>query len=227
MANTDNQSFAVLGLGKFGMALTMALINENQDVLVVDSNEEVVNDVSHLVTHAVIADATDEDELRDLEINSFDHVFVTLGENVEGSIITTMLAKKMGAPDVTTRANNHNHRLVLEKIGADHVIEPEQDMARQLIYRQLHPNVVNYFSLSQHISLVEVVVNNPKFFNKSLGDLDFRQNYGVNVIAIVRDGNLNQVPAASDVIRPHDQITLIGSNENIQKINKIMQDSGK
>ncbi|AZA19948.1 MAG: TrkA family potassium uptake protein [Lactobacillus helveticus] len=230
MANLhQQQSFAVLGLGKFGMALTMALLQADQDVLVqdvlvIDSNEEVVNDVAHLVTHAVIADATDEDELRDLDIGSFDHVFVTMGENVEGSIITTMLAKKIGAPDVTTRANNHNHRLVLEKIGADHVIEPEQDMARQLIFRQLHPNIVNYFKLSKNVSLVEVSVENPRFFNKSLGDLDFRKNYDVNIIGITHNGKLNQVPLATDIINPQDQITLIGSNEAVQKIGEILQE---
>lgn len=225
MANShQQQSFAVLGLGKFGMALTMALLQADQDVLVIDSNEEVVNDVAHLVTHAVIADATDEDELRDLDISSFDHVFVTRGENVEGSIITTMLAKEIGAPDVTTRANNHNHRLVLEKIGADHVIEPEQDMARQLISRQLHPNVVNYFKLSKNVSLVEVSVENPRFFNKSLGDLDFRKNHDVNIIGITHNGKLNQVPLATDIINPQDQITLIGSNEAVQKIGEILQE---
>lgn len=195
------QSFAVLGLGKFGMALTVALLKAEQDVLVIDSNEKVINDVAHLVTHAVIADATDEDELRDLDIGSFDHVFVTMGENVEGSIIATMLAKKL---------------------GADHVIEPEQDMARQLIFRQLHPNVVNYFNLSKNISLVEVSVENPRFFNKSLGELDFRKNYDVNIISIVHDGKLNQVPLATDIINSHDQITLIGSNEAVQKMNDIL-----
>ncbi|MBW8012985.1 TrkA family potassium uptake protein [Lactobacillus helveticus] len=225
MANShQQQSFAVLGLGKFGIALTMALLQADQDVLVIDSNEEVVNDVAHLVTHAVIADATDEDELRDLDIGSFDHVFVTMGENVEGGIITTMLAKKIGAPDVTTRANNHNHRLVLEKIGADHMIEPEQDMARQLIFRQLHPNVVNYFKLSKNVSLVEVSVENPRFFNKSLGDLDSRKNYDVNIIGITHNGKLNQVPLATDIINPQDQITLIGSNEAVQKIDEILQE---
>ncbi|AEG40369.1 potassium channel family protein [Lactobacillus kefiranofaciens] len=226
MANShQQQSFAVLGIGKFGLALTMALLKANQDVLVVDSNEEVINDVAHLVTHAVIADATDEDELRDLDIGAFDHVFVTMGENVEGSIITTMLAKKIGAPDVTTRANNHNHRLVLEKIGADHVIEPEQDMARQLIFHQLHPNIVNYFNLSKDVSLGEVKVENPNFFNKSLGELDFRKNYNVNVIGIIHDGKLNQVPLATDIINPHDHITLIGSNEDVQKINETLQEN--
>ncbi|MBI1699618.1 potassium transporter Trk [Lactobacillus crispatus] len=188
------QSFAVLGLVKFGMALTVALLKAEQDVLVIDSNEKVINDVAHL----------------------------TMGENVEGSIIATMLAKKLGANDVTTRANNHNHRLVLEKIGADHVIEPEQDMARQLIFRQLHPNVVNYFNLSKNISLVEVSVENPRFFNKSLGELDFRKNYDVNIISIVHDGKLNQVPLATDIINSHDQITLIGSNEAVQKMNDIL-----
>ncbi|MPW14325.1 potassium channel family protein [Lactobacillus helveticus] len=219
MANShQQQSFAVLGLGKFGMALTMALLQADQDVLVIDSNEEVVSDVAHLVTHAVIAD---EDELRDLDIGSFDHVFVTRGENVEGSIITTMLAKEIGAPDVTTRANNHNHRLVLEKIGADHVIEPEQDMARQLISRHLHPNVVNYFKLSKNASLVEVSVENPHFFNKYL---DFRKNHDVNIIGITHNGKLNQVPLATDIINPQDQITLIGSNEAVQKIGEILQE---
>lgn len=188
------QSFAVLGLVKFGMALTVALLKAEQDVLVIDSNEKVINDVAHL----------------------------TMGENVEGSIIATMLAKKLGAKDVTTRANNHNHRLVLEKIGADHVIEPEQDMARQLIFRQLHPNVVNYFNLSKNISLVEVSVENPRFFNKSLGELDFQKNYDVNIISIVHDGKLNQVPLATDIINSHDQITLIGSNEVVQKMNDIL-----
>lgn len=188
------QSFAVLGLVKFGMALTVALLKAEQDALVIDSNEKVINDVAHL----------------------------TMGENVEGSIIATMLAKKLGAKDVTTRANNHNHRLVLEKIGTDHVIEPEQDMARQLIFRQLHPNVVNYFNLSKNISLVEVSVENPRFFNKSLGELDFRKNYDVNIISIVHDGKLNQVPLATDIINSHDQITLIGSNEVVQKMNDIL-----
>ncbi|AZK90768.1 Ktr system potassium uptake protein A [Lactobacillus helveticus] len=119
---------------------------------------------------------------------------------------------------------NHNHRLVLEKIGADHVIEPEQDMARQLIFRQLHPNVVNYFKLSKNVSLVEVSVENPRSFNKSLGDLDFRKNYDVNIIGITHNGKLNQVPLATDIINPQDQITLIGSNEAVQKIGEILQE---
>ena len=114
--------------------------------------------------------------------------------------------------------------MVLEKIGPDHVIEPEQDMARQLVFRQLHPNVVNYFKLSKNVSLVEVSVENPRFFNKSLGDLDSRKNYDVNIIGITHNGKLNQVPLATDIINPQDQITLIGSNEAVQKIDEILQE---
>lgn len=194
----ERQSYAVLGLGKFGMALAMELVRHHQDVLVADSNSDVVNDVAHVVTRAVIVDATDENELRDLDIGSFDHVYVTLGKNVEGSIMATMLAKQLGAKDVTARANNHNHSLVLQKIGADHVVEPELDLARQMVFRQLHPNVVNYVHITKDITLAQVAVDNPKFYNKTLGDLDFRNKLHVNVIAIVdeNDDNLNQIPRA-------------------------------
>lgn len=218
----EKESYAVLGLGKFGMALTTELIRHHQDVLVADSKESVINDIAHLVTRAVIADVTDENELRDLDIDSFDHVYVTLGKNVEGSIMTTMLAKQLGAKDVTARANNHNHAMVLKKIGADHIVEPELDLARQMVFRQLHPNVVNYVHLTKNITLAQISVDNPKFFNKTLGDLDFRNKFHVNVIAIVdeNDDNLNQIPRATDLIKPHDQITVIGSSVDIQHVNE-------
>lgn len=215
----QKESYAVLGLGKFGMALTMELVRNHQDVLVADANEHVINDIAHVVTRAVIADVTDENELRDLEINSFDHVYVTLGKNVEGSIMATMLAKQLGAPDVIARANNHNHSQVLQKIGADEVVEPEQDLARQMIFRQLNPNVVNYVHITKNITLAQVSVENPRFFNQTLGDLDFRNKFHVNVIAIVdqNDEHLNQIPRATDVIRPHDQISVIGTSKDVQR----------
>lgn len=225
----ETQSYAILGLGKFGMALATELVRNHQDVLVADANEHVINEIAHVVTRAVIADATDENELRDLDIGSFDHVYVTLGKNVECSIMATMLAKQLGAKDVTARANNHNHSMVLQKIGADHVVQPEQDLARQMVFRQLHPNVVNYVQITKDITLAEVSVDNPKFYNKTLGDLSFRNKFHVNVIAIVdqNDEHLNQVPRATDVIHPHDQITVIGNSEAIQKVNDELSQEDK
>lgn len=221
MANRE--SFAILGLGKFGMALTMELVKAKQDILVVDANESVIDDISHFVTRAVIADATDEEELKDLQIGTFDHVYVTLGEHVAASIMATMIAKELGAPDVSARANSENHGKVLRKIGADHVIAPERDLARQLVFRHLHPNVVNYVHITSQITLAELTVDNPAYFNKTLGDLNFRRRFHVNVIAIADDkDHLNQVPQANDIIGPHTRITVIGQSADIQKVNNIL-----
>lgn len=221
----NRQSFAILGLGKFGLALTEELIKANQEVLVVDTNEEKVNNVADLVTRAVIADATDAHDLQQLKIDSFDHVYVTLGKNVAGSIMATMLVKQLGAPDVIARANNHNHELVLGKIGADKVVQPEPDMARELVFRQLHPNVVNYVEIAHGITLAELSVDNPAYFKRTIADIGFRNRYHVNVIAIVgTDGQLNQVPQAGDVINPHDQITVIGADADIDRLNKSLSD---
>lgn len=173
-----------------------------------------------MVTRAVIADATDEHDLEQLRIDSFDHVYITLGKNVAGSIMATMLVKQLGAANVVTRANNHNHAMVLKKIGADKVVQPEPDMARELVFRQLHPNVVNYVKIANGITLAELSVDNEAYYHRTIADIGFRNQYQVNVIAIVgADGKLNQVPQEDDVINPHDQITVIGASDNIDRLN--------
>ncbi len=214
-----DQSFAVLGLGKFGMALTVALLKAEQDVLVIDSNEEVINDVAHLVTHAVIADATDEDELRDLDIGSFDHVFVTMGENVEGSIITTMLAKKLGAPDVTTRANNHNHRLVLEKIGADSVISPEYEMGQSLAQTILFHNNVDVFQLDKNVSIVEMKIPSV-WAGQSLSQLDLRGKYNLNVLGFREQENspLDVQFGPNDLLKADAYILAVINNQYLDDL---------
>ena len=181
----EQQSFAILGIGKFGMALTEELVKAHQEILVVDSNEEKINEAANIVTRAVIADATDAHDLQQLRIDSFDHVFVTLGKNVAGSIMATMLTKQLGAPDVIARANNENHATVLKKIGADKVVQPEPDMAKELIFRQLHPNVVNYVNIAEGITLAELSVDNPSYYHRTIADIGFRNKFQVNVIAIV------------------------------------------
>ena len=146
MANTE--SFAVLGLGKFGTNICLALAKAGQDVLAVDANENVINNIASVVMRAVVADVTDEKTLEELNIASFDHVYITLEKNVEGSIMATLLAKEMGVKDITCRATSQNHARVLEKVGATRVIQPEKDMAEQLVFQHLHPNVVNYVHIA-------------------------------------------------------------------------------
>ena len=217
------ESFVVIGLGQFGASLCESLVDAGQEVLAIDVNEEVVNEYADRVMRAVIADAQDEDALRDLDIGNFDHVYISIGQNIEASIMATLIAKELGAPNIICRAENANHARVLEKIGANQVVRPEHDLAKRLVFQQLNPSVVDYVQLSKETTLAEVNVNNPKFFGKTLDELDFRNRYNVNVIIIVgADEQVNQMPQAEDVIRPHDKITVVGELKAIRHLNDIV-----
>lgn len=217
------ESFAVIGLGQFGASLCESLVDAGQEVLAIDVNEEVVNEYADRVMRAVIADAQDEDALRDLDIGHFDHVYISIGQNIEASIMATLIAKELGAPDIICRAENANHARVLEKIGANQVVRPEHDLAKRLVFQQLNPSVVDYVQLSKEATLAEVNINNPKFFGKTLDELDFRNRYNVNVIIIVSaDEQVNQMPQAEDVIQPHDKITVVGELKAIRHLNDIV-----
>lgn len=217
------ESFAVIGLGQFGASLCESLVDAGQEVLAIDVNEEVVNEYADRVMRAVIADAQDEDALRDLDIGHFDHVYISIGQNIEASIMATLIAKELGAPDIICRAENANHTRVLEKIGANQVVRPKHDLAKRLVFQQLNPSVVDYVQLSKETTLAEVNINNPKFFGKTLDELDFRNRYNVNVIIIVSaDEQVNQMPQAEDVIQPHDKITVVGELKAIRHLNDIV-----
>lgn len=217
------ESYAVIGLGQFGSSLCQSLVRAGQEVLAIDNNEEVVNEYVDTVMQAVIADAQDEDALRDLDLGSYDHVYISIGQNVEASIMATLIVKDLGAPDVICRAENANHARVLERVGADQVVRPEHDLAKRLIFQQLHPGVVDYVQLSKKLTLAEIRVKNPKFYGKTLNELDFRNRYNVTVILIVdADDKVNDMPQASDSIRPHDKLTVVGNLKDIQKLNDLL-----
>lgn len=217
------ESYAVIGIGQFGESICESLVQAGQEVLAIDINEEVINELSNSVMRAVIADGQDEDALRELDIGSFDHVYISIGKNIEASIMATLIAKDLGAKDVTCRAENVNHARVLERVGADRVVRPEHDLAKRLVFQQLNPSVVDYVTLSKEVALAEVSVKNPKFVGKTLDELDFRNRYNVNVIIIVSaDDEVNQMPQANDIIQDQDKITVVGNLRDIQKLNDII-----
>ena len=204
------ESYAVIGIGQFGASICESLVRAGQEVLAIDINEDVINELANSVMRAVVADAQDEDALRELDIGSFDHVYISIGQNIEASIMTC-------------RAENANHARVLERVGADRVVRPEHDLAQRLIFQQLNPSVVDYVTLSKETTLAEVSIDNPKFAGKTLDELDFRNRYHVNVIIIVgADDQVNQMPQANDVIQLHDKVTVVGQLKDIQKLNDIV-----
>lgn len=217
------ESYAVIGLGQFGSAICQALVDAGQEVLAIDINEDVVEEYADMVMQAVIADAQDEDALHDLDIGSFDHVYVSIGGNIAASVMATMIVKEAGVPDIICRAENVTHARVLEKVGATKVVRPEHDLAMQIVFRQLHPSVVDYVNLSKNLTLAEIKVNNSKIVNKTIDELDFRNRYNVTILVIINDqDDVIQLPQANDVIHENDKIMVIGKQKDIHKLNDIM-----
>ncbi|MBD5429667.1 TrkA family potassium uptake protein [Lactobacillus sp.] len=217
------ESYAVIGLGQFGSAICQALVEANQEVLAIDINEEVVEEYADMVMEAVIADAQDEEAMHELDIGSFDHVYVSIGRNIAASVMATMIVKEAGVPDIICRAENATHARVLEKVGATKVVRPEHDLAMQIVFHQLHPSVIDYVDLNKNLTLAEINVANPKIIGKTIDELDFRNRYNVNILAIINeDDDINQLPQATDVIHNNDKILVIGKQKDIHRLNELM-----
>lgn len=207
----------VLGLGRFGSSLTHTLIKNGHEVLAVDKSETLVQEISTVATHAVQADCTDKSVLMELGASNFSHAIVAIGEDLQASILTTLLLKELNVPKVTAKAKNDNHGSVLSKIGADQIVYPERDMATRLGNQLSSDNIIDSIELSSDYNLVEIRA--PLSMNqKTLLELNIRAEYGCTVIAIKTGNNLNISPMAEDIVRAGDMLLLIGSNDDIRNL---------
>lgn len=210
----NERQFAVVGLGRFGRNIAIALHEMGYDVLAIDKDMDKVQDFSHEVTHVVQADTTDEEALRSLGILNFDVVIVAIGENTEANIMTTLQLKEIGVPYIVAVARTQLQVKVLEKIGANRIVEPERDMARRVAYNLASTNIMDYIELSPKFSIVEIAI--PKALrNKTLRDSNIRAKYGINVVAIKRHENLIISPMPTEILRENDVAIVVGSNESI------------
>ncbi|MGX7125205.1 potassium channel family protein [Enterococcus viikkiensis] len=217
------QSFAIIGLGRFGGSICRTLIESGQEVLAIDSSEDRVNEYMNIATHTVVANAQDEMTLRSLGIRNFDHVIVAIGEDIQASILVTLMVKEMGVPNILAKAQNEYHARVLEKIGADRVVHPERDMGQRIAHNLVSKNILDYLELSDEFSLAEINVTNRKFYGKTLDELDFRQRFGLNIVAIRRDKqDPIVVPAADEVVQKDDHLVVIGRDEDVDYLDEKM-----
>lgn len=217
------QSFAVIGLGRFGGSICQTLVESGQEVLAIDSNEDRVNEYMNIATHAVVANAQDEMTLRSLGIRNFDYVIVAIGEDIQASILVTLMVKEMGVANVLAKAVNSYHARVLEKIGADTVVHPERDMGIRLAHKLVSKNILDYIDLSNEFSLAEIHVSNPKFYNKTLAELNFRQRFGLTVVAIRRSKTeVIASPAAEEIVQENDNLLVIGNTDDVDLLDEKM-----
>lgn len=208
------KQFIVIGLGRFGSSLTKTLIENDHEVLAIDKELNPVQSVSSLATQAIQADCSDEHVLKELGVRNYSHAIVAIGENLQTSILITLLLKEMNLPRITAKAKNEIHGKVLTKIGADQVVYPEIDMGVRLGKQLSSDNLIDYIELSTDYNLVELMA--PSAMNgKSLQQLDVRANYGCTIMAIKTGDNINISPKAEDKIRTGDILLMIGNNEDI------------
>ncbi|MEB2279273.1 TrkA family potassium uptake protein [Lysinibacillus xylanilyticus] len=214
------KQYAVIGLGRFGVSVARKLYEAGHEVLGIDINEERVEDAEQYVTHAVVADTTEEKALNSIGIRNFDCVIVAIGIDMQSSILTVSLLKELGIKKIIAKALGKRHGQVLDKVGAEWVIYPERDMGERVANQLLSPNMLNYIELSKEYSIEEIMIPS-KMAGHNLRNLDIRAKYNVSVIAIVRDGNITILPSPDEIIKEKDILVMIGHRKDLTVFSNI------
>lgn len=214
------KQFAVIGCGRFGSSVAKSLYSLGYDVLAIDQDEEKIQEISDSVTHAVQADVIDESTLKALGIRNFDVVVVSIGSDIQASIMATLIAKELGVKTVIAKAQNELHGKVLYKIGADRVVFPERDMGVRVAHNLVSSSILDYIELAPDYSIVEIAAFQ-EWENKTLKELRLPIRYGINVMAIKRDKEVNISPYADDIILKDDVLIVVGSNKDLNKLERM------
>ena len=211
------KQYAVFGLGSFGESVAIALQGLGCEVIVVDDDMERIEDIANSVSYAMKADFGDPDVVRSLGTKNLDGVVVAVADNMEASIMATLVCKEIGVPYVISKAKNDLHATVLKKIGADAIIFPEKEMGVRLAKNLMSANFADWIALSPDYSLVETVI--PRgWIGKSLQDLDVRRKYGINVVGIKVGEDIEVNPNPETALEDGMVMILVGANKDLENI---------
>lgn len=214
--------FAVIGLGSFGVNVAKTLYEKGNEVLAVDADKEKIEQVKTFVSHAVHMDAADKENLQALGIQEMDVVIVSLGPQMEPSILTVLYLHEIGVKRIVAKALTEDHARILDAVGATEVIYPEKDMAIKTALKLSSPNVLEYLPLISGFGIQEIAPPE-KFIGRTLKQLDLRNKYGIHVIAVkelVPEKTI-LVPKADFVIKDSDILIIIGEEKKLSKINSL------
>ena len=214
------EGYAVLGLGRFGKTIAVTLAEAGFQIMAVDRREEAVQEVADLVTYAVRGDVTDPDMVRSLGLGNMDGVFVAIANNLEASVMATLLAKESGASYVIAKGDNELHATILKKMGADKVVIPEQEMGINVARNMVLGRFTDLIELSDDVSLIEMEMPSA-WVGKNLIELDLRNKYSVNVVAIKSEEKTDVTPDPKVPMEKDQTILISGRNEDIRKLSVI------
>lgn len=213
------KQYAVIGIGRFGYSLATKLYELGYDVLAIDKDEEIIKNIADKVTYAVQADATDINTLKAIGLRNIEVVIVSIASDINSSLMATLNARELGIKEVYAKAQNEQHAKVLYKVGADRVFLPERDMGKRVAHNIVSTNILDLIELDPHHSIIEINAIEP-WEGRSLAELDLRNKYGINIIAIKKGEELNISPSPGDRIEKGDILVFIGENSSLTKIQK-------
>ncbi|HBT47205.1 MAG TPA: potassium uptake system protein [Peptococcaceae bacterium] len=210
------KQFAVIGLGRFGASVATALARMGCEVVGIDADAAKVEAVMNEITHAIQADARDEEALKAAGVRNVDVAIVAIGEDVEANILVTLIVKEMGIKCVVAKALNDLHAKVLAKIGADKIVFPERDMGIRVARALAAGNVLEHIDLSPEYSIEEIAAPH-RLAGKTLAELNLRAKHGAMVMAIKRKEEIIVAPGGDDVIRVGDILVLLGPTKVLER----------
>lgn len=214
------KNILLIGAGRFGRHIAMQLSQLGHQVMAVDINEERINDVLPFVTNAQIGDSTNEEFLRTLGIGNFDVCFVTISSNFQNSLETTSLLKELGAKSVVSRAERNVQAKFLLRNGADNVVYPEKQMAKWAAIRYSADHIFDYIEIDEQHAIFEVQV--PKeWIGKSVGELDVRRRFGINILGIKQAGKTDVSVMSNTILSDDITVLALGEYKALQKCFRI------
>jgi trk system potassium uptake protein len=229
MAKVKEKVFAVIGLGTFGRKVAEVLSDRGAKVIAIDHDAALIDRIKNLVTQAVLLDSTDEASLANAPFDDVDVAVVAIGDNIASSILTTALLKRVGVPFIVARSVSDLHEQVLRQIGADEIVNIEVDQGLRVAQKLISPETLDRIPVSGTISVAELFT--PKrFVGKSIGKLDLRKRFSVNVVSITRpvlgiDESGNPVrteqiifPSSNDLLEESDVLLIVGKNDDIDAL---------
>lgn len=211
------KQYVVLGAGRFGASLAVKLVELGAEVMLVDRDEELIAKYADKVTYCVQADVTDENTIQNLGIRNFDTAIISIGSDIQASILITLMIKEMGIKNILAKAQNETHAKVLYKIGADRVVFPEKEMGIKVAKNLMSAGFMDYLELSADYSVVEISPLKT-WHNKKIAELNLRAQYGINIMAIKKGIDIKIEIGAEDVIETGDILVVIGKNTQLEQI---------
>ena len=211
------KTYAVFGLGRYGIAVARELVENGQEVIAVDTEQRIVNNAAAYLPVCKCADITDAEVISRLGIGNIDTVIVCMAGNLEASVMAVTLCKEVGVPTVIAKCANEMHQKILLRVGADKVVFPENESGIRLAKNLLSSGFVDMVTLSKNVSMIELDIK-PEWVGKNLIELNLRKKYAVNVVAIRKDDQVSVNIDPQAALQERDKLIVIANTEKLAKL---------